>query len=615
MVLNRKLPSQTGEQENKPAEEAMEASVSPVSETADDADYPKPELPPLPPDFEEDVKQKAAPTPPPFFEEESASDSKEEFAAPPPFEEEESQVKEEEPTSQGAEAPIAPPSFEEKEPAEEKGEEEFVGSPEFAAPPAFGEGDSPWGAAPGVNGHAEIENTLSKPSEASGDWSVETIPEPQVAAGESGFVPPWEAGDIKPAELPGGQKIEKKESGRKEVAMPGFEPEGENSIVSRVIMLGIAGVMVFGAYVFLSGNEHEGAERIARMTGELKEVPEKLPENVSETEAAGMLAPEEIVTMEDASETGMMEIAMPVEQKAEPEKEGLTEEQRLSEIAEFEKEAKAEPVEAKEPQTKEEAEQKTEIAFIDVPDEEVEKLITGEEAEEMPEELSLLASFQKALNKARSEKEDKAIEEGLETEKKEIEPSTLSDEEKEVMSQDMVRKVDEELAAYRRALVRGAKPVSPNKFFDQKQTEQAEVVESVPVPKPQPKKATQTAQAQELPAYLYGANPKNLPVAPEPSGRPQKGVRTLNEFDVSMFEPKEKRVRIPKGIRPSFRASDFPPMTLLSLVPGYGLIARLEHKEGVLLIGESVQGWELLGVSTGYAEFSNGYRKHTVRLR
>jgi hypothetical protein len=73
-------------------------------------------------------------------------------------------------------------------------------------------------------------------------------------------------------------------------------------------------------------------------------------------------------------------------------------------------------------------------------------------------------------------------------------------------------------------------------------------------------------------------------------------------------------VRIPKNVRPTFRATNFPPLILLSTVPKKGIIAELNTKQGVLLIGESVSGWELLSVKQEYAEFTNGKRKHIVSI-
>ncbi|MFZ2620404.1 MAG: hypothetical protein WAX89_05970, partial [Alphaproteobacteria bacterium] len=68
----------------------------------------------------------------------------------------------------------------------------------------------------------------------------------------------------------------------------------------------------------------------------------------------------------------------------------------------------------------------------------------------------------------------------------------------------------------------------------------------------------------------------------------------------------------PKGVRPRLSATDFPSVELLSLVPDRGIIALNEGREGVLLIGEEVEGWELVAVMTDYAEFRNGQRKHIL---
>jgi hypothetical protein len=121
------------------------------------------------------------------------------------------------------------------------------------------------------------------------------------------------------------------------------------------------------------------------------------------------------------------------------------------------------------------------------------------------------------------------------------------------------------------------------------------------------------AQAAGLPpAELYGSNPGNLPVLPEPVAEQPK-VRQLSDFDVAMFEPEKDKVRIPKGIRPRLSTSDFPEMDVLSLVPNKGLIAYHNGQEGVLLIGESVDGWQLVGVNGQAAEFrGNGGKTYYV---
>jgi hypothetical protein len=70
---------------------------------------------------------------------------------------------------------------------------------------------------------------------------------------------------------------------------------------------------------------------------------------------------------------------------------------------------------------------------------------------------------------------------------------------------------------------------------------------------------------------------------------------------------------MPKGVRPSIAAGDFPSLDILSLVPGRGLIAYYQGKEGVLLVGEKVAGWRLVGVNATTAEFSSGEKRQTVR--
>jgi hypothetical protein len=113
---------------------------------------------------------------------------------------------------------------------------------------------------------------------------------------------------------------------------------------------------------------------------------------------------------------------------------------------------------------------------------------------------------------------------------------------------------------------------------------------------------------------LFDQNPYNLPLITEPSAQVTQTVRTLTDFDGEVFNPEQPKVRVPRGLKPRISATDFPEMELLSLVEGKGISAKHAEKEGVLLIGEVLDGWELIAVQTDYAEFKSGNRKHVLSM-
>lgn len=88
--------------------------------------------------------------------------------------------------------------------------------------------------------------------------------------------------------------------------------------------------------------------------------------------------------------------------------------------------------------------------------------------------------------------------------------------------------------------------------------------------------------------------------------------RTLADFQAEAFEPQQDRVLIPKGLKPRLAATDFPALEVLSFVPGRGIVAYSDGREGVLLIGETLNGWELVGVSQTRAEFKAGQKTYQV---
>jgi hypothetical protein len=243
-----------------------------------------------------------------------------------------------------------------------------------------------------------------------------------------------------------------------------------------------------------------------------------------------------------------------------------------------------------------------EIDFLDVAPEEANEPIMAENEEELPEDIGAIAKLQREIARLKKEQgeemgEAPAPQKGAKAVAVDVAVEDTVDERE---------KIEEELAAYRQALV------------------EAENVEELPKPsdfladpekfeRDGPRTVTTPAGDSGLPpSSLYENNPSDLPVIPEPEQPEGPTIRTLNDFDLALFEPERNRVRIPKGVRPRLSSTDFPQLEILSLIPDRGVIAVNRGQEGVLMIGESVEGWELLGVYQDYAEFRNGTRRHVV---
>ncbi|MFT7144538.1 MAG: hypothetical protein ACI9TY_000389 [Alphaproteobacteria bacterium] len=381
------------------------------------------------------------------------------------------------------------------------------------------------------------------------------------------------------------------------------------ALIGIVLLIAIG----FGAYTFFF-DKNETTEVISRWTGSLNEVSEEIPTGLDmavkgSQETDTLLKPETVISMAEQQEVI------------------VDEEDDLLMEDEIEAEVMAETTKTTSPfetvKSTASNEDKTIVEFVDVSENEVEKPLTAEGAGVMPEEVGMIVELQQAISEARKDKdpdnykEKEAVVKLPTSEAEALE--MLTPDELDVRNRELSRQLDEELAEYRKILAGdssdGPRKVKPSEFF----------VEDLPINADDPTNATlkgsiplpqrsSTLLSQKQAESLYGANPYNLPVVPEPSQRKTLSVRTLSDFDVSMFQVERERVRIPKDVKPSFRASNFPAIVLLSTVKERGIIAEIHDKQGVLLIGESVAGWELISVKLDYAEFSNGKRKHIVNI-
>lgn len=339
--------------------------------------------------------------------------------------------------------------------------------------------------------------------------------------------------------------------------------------IKAIAMFAAACIILFVGVKLFQGKD-KTQERVARFTGALSETTEKLPKELGgnqNIQKDTLIQPERIVTS--------------------------------SELDKLNKELE-EDLALLNPPSAQTPEPSSQIDFVDVTKDEANTPIIADSDAPIPGEQGFVASLQNAIKNERQKQ-------GGQTEQKseQKQPSSGSPEERLEESQDLQQQVEAELAAYRQALAQSNPnlPIKPNEFF-------ASVNENGVL---LPPKTRAPAGANGLPpSEIYTENPYNLPVIAEPETDPVQTVRTLDSFDVALFEPPKNKVRIPKGLKPRLRASDFPELSVLSLVPNKGLIAHTNGREGVLLIGESLEGWELFAVTAQHAEFRSGQRKFYV---
>lgn len=436
-------------------------------------------------------------------------------------------------------------------------------------------------------------------------------------------LPPWQQGSVgaEAPELPEGTTFKDKEklspseiAGRGAAALVNHDNAKPAGALFGIVILCAIG---FAGYSFFVEKD-DTTEVISRWTGSLNEVSEEIPtagDEITGNGATPSLQPEAVVDMASMSKEEIP-VTDPVAAETPVEDEEMGDLMVSEDPMPMEDEIAPEMTVEDEQVATNEDSNNTIVEFVDVPEEEVEKPIDAEGAPDMPEEVGVIVQLQQAIEQARKEKNPENFKpvEVEEVAVQEDDVEMLSPAELDERNKELSRQLEDELAEYRKILAGetntvepGYKP-TPDEYFAVKESTNAD---SGSIPLPERKSALLSQKQAES---LYGANPYNLPVVPEPSYQEDTGVRTLDDFDVAMFQVERERVRIPKNVRPSFRATNFPPLILLSTVPKKGIIAELNSKQGVLLIGESVSGWELLTVKQEYAEFTNGKRKHIVSI-
>jgi hypothetical protein len=248
---------------------------------------------------------------------------------------------------------------------------------------------------------------------------------------------------------------------------------------------------------------------------------------------------------------------------------------------------------------------------------------TGEE--EMPDDVKQGANLISGIA-AELEKQKKVR--GQETADLDSDVSFL-DNEKEVLegnTADINAKVDDQLAEYRKLLAQEQDPgkkVKPGNFFsgeykegDMPSRQDSQVAKIVLNAEGEAEAAAAAARAD----FFEGqANPmQGHQIIEYPQGvarQPDDGIRTLDHFRSLIVEKEDERVRMPKNVAPAMRTQGFPKFKVISIVPNYGLIGEYSGKRGILMIGDTFKGWELIGVYESYAEFKSDTRKHIISLR
>ncbi|MBI1364292.1 MAG: hypothetical protein GC134_09935 [Proteobacteria bacterium] len=236
------------------------------------------------------------------------------------------------------------------------------------------------------------------------------------------------------------------------------------------------------------------------------------------------------------------------------------------------------------------------VEFADVTPDEAKKPIEADGSENMPEDVNAFAKLMEKISEKRKEKRQNDSAK-LPDEPQDLDPEELNPVERTVRNAEVINNVEDELAAYRKALSQTENPAlkpRPSEFFNNN---------GVPTP---------VATTKPAP------DARNNPVVSEPvaDNTPKKPeVRNMADFDVEMFEPNGEHVRMPRGLKPRLSAADFPSLEVLSLVPNYGLIGVSKGREGVLLVGDTFEGWELVAVRDMYAEFRFGDRKYILSLK
>jgi hypothetical protein len=262
----------------------------------------------------------------------------------------------------------------------------------------------------------------------------------------------------------------------------------------------------------------------------------------------------------------------------------------------------------------------------------VEKTASGKEiikadgTEELPEDVkqgaNLISGIAAELEK---QKKERGVEADLDSD------VSFLDNEKKVLegnTADINAKVDDQLAEYRKLLAQEQDPgkkVKPGNFFsggykegEMPNKQDSQVAKIVLNAEGEAQVAAAAARADffDTQAQIDGVQGHQIIEYPQGVARDDnEGIRTLDHFRSLIVEKEDERVRMPRNVAPAMRTQGFPKFKVISIVPNYGLIGEYSDKKGILMIGDTFKGWELVGVYESYAEFKSDTRKHIISLR
>ncbi len=250
------------------------------------------------------------------------------------------------------------------------------------------------------------------------------------------------------------------------------------------------------------------------------------------------------------------------------------------------------------------------LEILDVTPDEAGEPIVGDEELDIPEDVDRFAALQEAIARKRADRR-KETSARLEDDKVIVDPTTLPPDELAKRNMKIIGQTNATLEEYRKALSDPENAVvkpRPGQFFDERRT--GDKGELLRPPSTRKAKATNKKVEPETFGNQLIEDPSELVTQEQ-----DDGIRKLDDFNVTLFDPGKPKVRIPRGVSPRLSASDFPPLEVLSFVPDYGIIGLNRGQEGVLLIGEVIEGWELINVFGSYAEFHKGEIKRIVTIK
>lgn len=233
-----------------------------------------------------------------------------------------------------------------------------------------------------------------------------------------------------------------------------------------------------------------------------------------------------------------------------------------------------------------------------------------ETAKETDTGVNLLESISSEIKK------QKDAQNALTTDVSETDKAEGDSTEKSGKYEDVNKQVDEQLAEYRKLLAAQEDPgkkIKPGAFFSGDYKQGSAQSESG-VTKVDLQKGTATLPEDYVASDQAVAGHQIIKYPKPITREAEQGIRTLDDFRTSIVKKQDKRVRVPRHLKPALRNQGFPKLKVISIVPNYGLVAVYNEQKGALMIGDSIQGWELVGVYRTYAEFKLGNRKHIITL-